>query len=233
MPFLHLRAHSYISDLKDQFQGYTEVSRCDGNANSWCCAGAAGQGLGGAEAVDCCSTNLTTALEPYPLATVEKPGTSRTTKTTNLPSVSSRTSLTISDETLTLSTTAPTRSSTFSSTSQGSGTVLLPASSASGSASSHPTKQSRDDSNTAVKIAVPMAVVVVVLLACLVFLILRRNQIQFLKKWRRRNDAQGKYARHPFSHASEHHELAGNSVQELDVTHYELPHPKAPRHELG
>lgn len=78
-----------------------------------------------------------------------------------------------------------------------------------------------------------MAVVVVILLACLAFLILRRNRFQFWKNWRRRNDAQDKYARHPLTRASEHHELAGHSTQELDVTHYELPHPKAPRHELG
>lgn len=141
VPALPLREHSHSSDLKDQSDGFTEVSRCDGNSNSWCCAGVAGQGLGGAGAVDCCSTNLTTALEPYPLATVEELGTSRrTTKTTALPSVSSRTSLTRSDETLTLSTSTPTRSLTSSSTSRGAGSAVVPSSSASSSATSQPTK---------------------------------------------------------------------------------------------
>lgn len=203
------------------------MSRCDANANSWCCAGAAGQGLGGPGAVDCCSTNLTTALEPYPLATVEQLETStRTTKTTTHHSVSSRTSLTRSDEAPTLSTTTPTRSSTPSTTSQSSGSALVPP--ASSSASSQPAKESHNNSKTAVKIAVPMAIVVIILLACLVFLILRKKQFRYLRKWRHPADAQNNYTR-----TSDHHELAGSSILELDVTHYELPHPKAPTHELG
>ena len=233
---LSLREHSHISDLEDQFQGFTEVSRCDANANSWCCAGAAGQGLGGPDAVDCCSTNLTTSLEPYPLATIEELGTStRTTKTTTLRSVSSVT--TRSDEDSTLSTRTPTRSSTSTRIPQNPNFASSPSSvissAASSSASSQPAaKQSHEDSKLAIKIAVPMAVVVIILLACLIYLILRRNRFQFLRRWGP-TDARDKYARYPLTHASEHHELAGNSIPELDVTHYELPHPKAPQHELG
>jgi hypothetical protein len=70
MPKVHI-VKSFLahkSCLEAQFFGFTEVSRCDPNDNSWCCAGSAGQGLGGP---DCCTTNLTTSLEPYPFSSID------------------------------------------------------------------------------------------------------------------------------------------------------------------
>ena len=61
--------------LTDQFEGYTEVSRCDDNGNSWCCAGAAGQMF---PPVDCCPGNLTTSLQPFPFTTFDLSGSSET-----------------------------------------------------------------------------------------------------------------------------------------------------------
>ena len=57
---------SGLTTWAGRFDGFTEVSHCS-SGNSWCCAGAAGQGVGG---TDCCDTNLTTVLEPYPFSTV-------------------------------------------------------------------------------------------------------------------------------------------------------------------
>lgn len=75
-----MRASSWLLDSPniastDRFKGFTRVSHCDKNGNSWCCAGAAGQVLDGA---DCCLSNETTSLQPYPLSTLDPPANSKT-----------------------------------------------------------------------------------------------------------------------------------------------------------
>jgi len=140
-----------------QFEGYTEVSRCQSDGNSWGCAGAAGQGLGG---VDCCKTNLTTSLEPYPFSTINKPAQPGTTTTSALSeatpttSTSDITTLTSSSFSLgsTSSTTAPTSS-----------------------ASPQPTAQNHN-AQTGIEVGVPVAVVTVVLLAILAFFVFQNRK---------------------------------------------------------
>ena len=192
----------------DQFKKFTEVSRCDQNGNSWCCAGPAGQGLGGE---DCCETNLTTSLEPYPLSTIERTRKSETIvtslSTTALTSTSSSFSLTKS--------LAPTGSQT---------SVVSPST----STSKQPADQNHD-STRGVKIGVPIAVIIVAILACLVFLIFRKNRAQK----RGLVELQGGGSEDPLSVRPMQQELEGHTAWELDVTHYELSHPNTPRHELS
>lgn len=196
-----------IHVLKAEFESFTEVSRCGSNSNSWCCAGAAGQSLGG---VDCCTTNSTTPLEPYPLSTIEG---SKTSKTTLRSIGSATTEHATSSLKPTLLQTSIFGSATSSPTSAG-----LP--------SSAPRVVRDHDSKLGIKIGVPIAVVIIFLLAFLAFFIRRRN----------RSHKPGAAALHEKSTDERSNlkpELEGNSAMELDVTHYELSHSEPPRHELG
>lgn len=185
------------------------MSRCDQNGNSWCCAGPAGQGLGG---VDCCETNLTTSLEPYPLSTIERTRKSETFITSLL-------------STATLTSTSSSFSPTSSPVPTKSQTSVVPPSSPT---SKQPAGQNHD-STRRVKIGVPVAVIIVLFLAGLVFLIFRKNRAQK----RGLVKLQGERSEDPLSGRPKQQELAGDSAWELDVTHYELSHPNAPRHELS
>ena len=78
---------------QDQFDGFTEVSRCEPDDNSWCCAGSPGQGLGGP---DCCTTNLTTPLEPYPFSSIDALTQTGVATTTSLLSTDKLTSTSLS-----------------------------------------------------------------------------------------------------------------------------------------
>lgn len=70
----------------------------------------------------------------------------------------------------------------------------------------------------------PLAVIIV-FLVCLAFYIVRKNRIQK----RGLVALQGKRVEDPLSLRQE---LEGYTAWELDVPHYELSHPNAPRHEL-
>jgi hypothetical protein len=102
------------------------VSRCDANGDNWCCAGAAGQDLGGLE---CCSTNLTTALEPYPFAAVDRSGqpssVAKVATTVVLPSTTLTPGFPSSSSLSSSSTSTPNSPSTQS-TSQSSTTAIPP-----------------------------------------------------------------------------------------------------------
>lgn len=72
------------------FRGLTEVSRCKADGNLWCCASVAGQGLGDE---DCCQTNLTTSLDPYPFVVEGFISVSSPLSTVNSPNSTTSTGL--------------------------------------------------------------------------------------------------------------------------------------------
>ncbi|CAF9917839.1 MAG: hypothetical protein HETSPECPRED_003603 [Heterodermia speciosa] len=59
-------ANKALIEALGEFRDFTEVSRCDDN--SWCCAGVAGQTVGG---TDCCDQSPT-SLEPFPFSVVQR-----------------------------------------------------------------------------------------------------------------------------------------------------------------
>ena len=81
---------------------------------------------------------------------------------------------------------------------------------------------------TGIEVGVPMAVVII-LLASLMFFFFRKNQ----KQKRGVGHLQSKKVKNSITPRSGTHELEGHVFGELDITHYELAHPEAPRHELG
>jgi hypothetical protein len=113
IPNFPSRFLAHKSCLEAQFDGFTEVSRCDPEDNSWCCAGSPGQGLGGP---DCCTTNLTTSLEPYPFSSIDAFAQTGAATTTSLMSTAQLTSSSLSSSltsffTSTSSLVSPSRSS--------------------------------------------------------------------------------------------------------------------------
>ena len=225
---------------QSQFDGFTEVSRCDANGNSWCCAGAAGQGLGGPE---CCDTTGTTSLEPYPFSAFSSPGQSTVARSSILSSPTLTTSI-LSSLTLTTSTSL---SSTFTSVSSPSfsritsiqstsqspvvtSTQILstPSQTSSVSPSPHSTDQGHSP-KTGIEVGIPVAIVVV-LLAVLAFFVFQNRSFKTRLLELRNQTGEGSGGR---GHARpEMQEYEGDPVAELDLTHYELSHPHAPRHEL-
>lgn len=193
--------------LKDRYKGYTVVERCRTNENSWCCAGVAGD--------NCCSTNLTTSLEPYPPSTIK----------TTITSLLSTATLSISSSFNPISFQAPT-------TSQNSVMLLTSSRSPQPAISPQPATSPQPASHnhnptTEIAIGVPMAVVIV-FLAILLFLFWKKNiqkqNFTDLKRERTEN---------PLSFRPELLGFDENPVYELDVSRYELSHANAPRHELS
>lgn len=168
-------ASRLIDIVTAQFDSFTEVSRCDSNGNSWCCAGAAGQGLGG---TDCCTTNLTTALEPYPLSTIDRSSQSASATTSAVTSISksstsSLSSITSASSTATLvpstsnlshpPTSSPSSSVAGSEISTTHSTTTEPTSSAS------PSPGPGHSSKLGVEIGVPVAIIGVLLVVLAFF----------------------------------------------------------------
>ena len=152
-----------------QFDGFTEVSHshCEPNGNNWCCAGATGQGLGGP---DCCDTNRTTSLEPYPFTAIENSGQSVVARSSVSPDVT-LSPASISSTTITSS---PSRSSSLSTSLPSSSQIFLISTQALATTSqtsvSSPSPQSNQPSRTVIEIAIPVAIVII-LLAVLAFFI--------------------------------------------------------------
>lgn len=212
---------------KSQFEGFTEVSRCAANGNSWCCAGAAGQGLGG---TNCCDTNLTTSLEPYPFSTLDNSDQATAASS----SLSSSTFSISSGTTLTSTTSSPSSPTTsVQSTSQTPAATstrlsVTPSMTSTGSPSPQPTAQSHN-SKIGIEVGITVAVVVV-LLAVLAFFIFQN------RKFRRRllqvGKQTGQGSLEPGVTRPEMQEHQGDLLGELDVTHYELTQQDAPKHEV-
>ena len=239
---------------QSQFDGYTEVSRCESNGNSWCCAGAAGQEFGGP---NCCDTTGTTSLEPYPFSAVGSPSDSAAIPTSTSSSITlanlatnrqgqSTVSLASVPSSLALTSPIPltaTSTSVFSrsvsigasiqSTSQ---TVVIRSTQISSTAtqtpSNSPTPQSTNQghrSNLGIEVGIPVAIVVI-LLAVLAFFISQNRKIKqrliHLRDQRGETSSRQDHARPAME------EFEGDPVAELDLTYYELGHRHDPKHEL-
>ncbi|KAK3174834.1 hypothetical protein OEA41_002080 [Lepraria neglecta] len=207
-----VHAQTRIIKIACQFDGFTEVNRCESNGNSWCCAGAAGQGLGG---TNCCDTNLTTSLDPYPFSTQSVgAATSALSTATLVIFTSDVTTLTSSSSSLSpTSSEAPTAQNHVTSS-------QISTTAPTSSASPQPASQNAN-SKTRIEIGVPVAVVVV-LLAILAFFISQNR-----KQKRRLLQLQSERAENQLRH-----EETEPGMQEFDVTH-ELTQPDAPRHEMA
>ena len=215
---------------QSQFDGYTEVSRCKSNGNSWCCAGAAGQGLGGN---NCCDTDLTTSLEPYPFSTTDNPGQSTTASS----SVSSSTTLTALISSGTTLTPAFLSSSSFGASIQSTGQTSVATSAqisatasktSTSSPSPQPTGQSHS-SKTGIEVGIPIAVTVV-LLAVLTFFIFQNRKFKQHLLQLRSQMGEGSLGREQTRPQMQEGE--GVHIAELDLTSYELTQQNAPKHEL-
>ena len=210
---------------KSQFDGFTEVSRCESTGNSWCCAGAAGQDLGG---TNCCDTNLTTSLEPYPFSAIDSPSQSTIDSfplTASTPSFTEGTSTPSSFSHPSISSLPISETSVANST-QASATR-------SQTSTSSPSPQSTNQSHnpkTGIEIGIPVAIVVV-LLAVLAFFIFQNRKFK-QRLLQLRNPGEGSSPKREETMA----EMQGGDgyrAGELDVTHYELPHQRTPQHELS
>ena len=207
---------------QSQFDGYTEVSRCESNGNSWCCAGASGQDLGGS---NCCDTTLTTALEPYPFSTIDSIGESTTVGS----SVSSSATPTTSITSGTTFTSASSSSSSLGTSVRSISQTTVAASTqtratTSKTSTSSPAQQPTDlshNSKTGIEIGIPIAIVVV-LLAILAFFVFQNRKFRQRLLQLRSQMGEGSPGR----------EDTTPEMQELDLTHYELTQHDAPKHEV-
>ena len=136
------------------------MTRCDPNGNSWCCAGASGQGLGGP---NCCNTNLTTSLEPYPISMISTSKQSGTAITSILSTV---TLLSSSSPSSPSSSAAPTPSQSY---------TIAPTSSASPQPANQP-----GNSRTGIEVGVPLAVATLFIACFALFVFWKKNQKE---KW--------------------------------------------------
>ena len=212
---------------KSQFDGFTEVSRCEASGNSWCCAGAAGQGLGGPK---CCDTNLTTSLEPYPFSTLDNfdqsmaASSSLSSSTTSVSSGTTLTSTTSSSSSLGISIQSTSQTPTVTSTQ----ISATPSKTSTGSPSPQPTEQSHS-SRIGIEVGIPVAIVVVLLAVLAFFIFQNRKFRQRLLQLgnQTREGSLGSEATRP-----EMEEQQGAPVGELDITRYELTQQDAPKHEV-
>ena len=202
---------------KAEFDGFGEVSSC--GINSWCCAGAQGQGEGG---VDCCDqANLTTSLQPFPYSTIaadEVGKTSVTPSTTSASATSQAHSLS-----------SATKSSSRSSTSVGG----LAQSTTSNTPSSLPSSSSSKDSglSTGAKVGIGIAVPLgLLILAALAFFVYKsRKQGKYLKDLQR-NETPGSHGAE--ASMSQTRDLSYLSEAEARAFH-EVPEQGGGRYELG
>lgn len=216
---------------QSEFDGFTEVSRCKPNGNSWCCAGAAGQGLGGP---DCCTTDRTTSLEPYAFSTIDNSPQSAVFSTF----ASSRTTLTKPTSSSTKFASIPSPSSSFDTSLQspspippGTSTQVLAIPSQTSSTPSSPRLvDNNHGSRRGIEVGMPVAFVIV-LLAVLAFFMFRNRKLRQRLNQLRDQMGEGSLGREetrPETQACDR-----NHVGELDLTHYELTQQDAPKHELS
>ena len=243
-----------------QFDGFGEVSRCKLNGNSWCCGGAAGQGLGG---TNCCDTDRTTSLAPYPFSAIENTGqpvaaqstTSSTSEfeVTRIVLTSSTSDGTPQQKTITLTSTSSNSITTSSLVTS----VIIPGSSRSSSlmtsqsssqtpiatsaqvlatpsktsASSSLPQSTNQGHNSKTGIEVGIPVaIVVVLLVILAFFVLQNRKFKRRLLQLRGQTEEGSLERK--GPLYEMHEREGTVMGELDLTHYELAQRDAPKHEV-
>ena len=163
---------------QNQFDGFGEVSRCELNGNSWCCAGAAGQGLGGP---NCCDTNRTTSLEPYPFSTVDNTGqpvvasasiSSSITLTNHISSLAILTSTSLRSPNLGTSSQSTSQMSAATSTEL----LATPSQTSSDLLSPQSTDQNHN-SKTGIDIGLPIAIVAV-LLAVIAFFVFQNRKFK-------------------------------------------------------
>ena len=160
-------ANKPLIEALGEFRDFTEVSRCDDN--SWCCAGVAGQTVGG---TDCCDQSPT-SLKPFPFSVVQ-----RATGQIPIPMATSIASSTSDPPTTTgsaiqsaSSTQVPTGQSTSASSAQ------LPTRASTSSTSTSSSSASSGGLNTGSKIGIGVAVpVAAILLAVLVYLFLQNRK---------------------------------------------------------
>ena len=209
---------------ESQFDGFTEVSRCEAAGNSWCCAGAAGQGLGG---TNCCNTNLTTSLEPFPFSAIPPPTQSTVDSfplTASAPSFTEPTSISSSFSHSSISS-LPISETSIANSTQASAT---PSQTSTSSPSPQPTNQGHH-SKTGIEIGIPVAIVVVLLAVLAFFVFQNRKFKQRLLQLRKPGEGSSKQEETMAEMQGGDGYLAG----ELDVTHYELPHQATSQHELS
>ncbi len=200
------------------------IDRCAPNGNSWCCGGPPE----GRE--NCCATNSTTSLEPYPFSTIDRSGRSAIAGTSLLSTATLSTSPLFSSLTNTaaltpLSTTAATpRTSVISLTGSLVSTTLQNSSTVPTSLAQAPTAKPDNDTILGIAVGVPLAIVIVLLAVVAFFLyqLIRKHKLGFFHL---QHAAKG-------TPLPEMDAIGPQSLAELDITHYELNHPDAPRHEL-
>ena len=237
---------------QSQFDGFTEVSRCEPNGNSWCCAGAAGQELGGPT---CCDTNETTSLEPYPFSAIGSPSDSAVIPTSTSSSITltnhainsqGQSGLSPVSISYSLASTNPISLSTTStpavspsvsvrtsiqSTSQ-TAVVTQISSTASQTSSNSPAPQSTNQAHSSqlgVEVGIPVAIVIILLAVFALFMVQNRKFKQRLIQLRDQMGASSPRQEHARPKMDE---FQGDPIAELDLTYFELGHRHAPKHEL-
>ena len=237
---------------QSQFDGFTEVSRCEPNGNSWCCAGAAGQELGGPK---CCDTNDTTFLEPYPFSAIGTPSDSPLIPTSTSSSItltnqainskgqsvvspasipsslaSTRSSSSSATSILGLSSSVSIRTS-IQSTSQTAAITQI-SSTASQTSANSPSPQSTNQGHSSqlgIEVGIPVAIVITLLAVLALFMVQNRKFKQRLIQLRDQMGASSPRQEHARPKVGE---FEGDPVAELDLTYFELGHRHAPKHEL-
>ena len=182
---------------QEQFDSSGKVRRCESNGNSWCCEGAPGP--------DCCDTNRTTSLEPYPFAVITNIGISNPLRSSSLD--------TTLQSTIYLST--PTSTQALATPSQT-------------SASPQSTDQS-NSSKTGIEIGIPVAIVVV-LLAVITFFVFQNRRFKHRLIQLHSQTEEGPLGLEETRPKTQ--EVEGHPIAELDLTRSELTQQDAPEHEL-
>ena len=237
---------------QSQFDGFTEVSRCEPNGNSWCCAGAAGQEFGGPK---CCDTNDTTSLEPYPFSAIGTSSNSAVIPTSTSSSITltnhainSQGQSVVSPASIpsSLASTSPISSSATSisalsrsvsirtfiqSTSQTAVETQI-SSTAPQTSSNPPAPQSTNQAHSSqlgIEVGIPVAIVIILLALLALFMVKNRKFKQRLIQLRDQMGANSPRQEHA---RPKMEEFQGDPVAELDLTYFELGHRHAPKHEL-
>ena len=239
---------------QSQFDGFTEVNRCEPNGNRWCCAGAAGQEFGGSK---CCDTNDATSLEPYPFSVIGSPSDSAVTPTSTSSSItltnhaiksqgqsavspaSISSSLALTSPISLSATSAPvlSRSVNIRTSIESSSQIaaVLPtqiSSTASQTSSNSPLPQSTNQTHSSklgIEVGIPVAVVIILLAVLAFFMFQNRKFKQRLIQLRNQMGANSPRQEHARPKVEQ---FEGDPVAELDLTYFELGHPHAPKHEL-
>lgn len=239
---------------KSQFDGFTEMNRCEANGNSWCCEGAPGPEFVGPK---CCDNNDTTSLEPYPFSAIGTPSDSAVVP------ISTSSSITLTNHAINSqgqsvvsspsipSSLASTRSISFSATSilafsrsvsirtsiqpTHQTAVVQPtqiSSTASQTSSNSPSPQSTSQAHSSklgVAVGIPVATVIILLAVLASFMLQNHKFKRRLVQLREQMGANSPRQEHQRSKVEE---FEGDPVAELDLTYFELGHRHAPKHEL-